>query len=115
MGDVDTALLLSRGVLDLIKAREYQKAADKVRAARREQDQISFNGAQRTVHALNRKLLQLRLERQKIEAALSDLGEEYELDAKLGLRSILAEYFTVVEAQLKRKKRTLSNPQFREK
>ena len=109
----ESLVLLTREVMDLVRAQEIHKAIELVCEARRKQADESYEGVRRSIHALNLAVLELKTQKDRVLQAIEDLGEGYAFDAHQSLGSELRGYFDVELARLKREKKRLSIPRTR--
>jgi len=106
-------VLVARELTELVRAREYQRAVERVREAERALDASSFQEAQRTVQALNQAIVQAKLQKQKIVEELAGLDAENRALAESVLLPEVNGYFAKTIAKLKVEKAALSDPRGR--
>lgn len=100
-------------LLELVRARQFAIAHERLRAARRSLDEESYQGAQATVHALNLAIVEAKDAKRRILAEIDSLDPEFALHARRTLGPALNEHYDVLIARLKREKALVSRPQRR--
>lgn len=102
-------LSLARDVISLLRAREREKALERVQAACRQHASLSYEARAELVYQINLALYRLRWERDCVRSAVRTLPEDERLFAEAQIESIL-DIFNKEIASLLATKRRWSGP-----